>query len=161
MIKYNKNATWSLDGGYNIYINTSDAYPHRTFGSGKHNRLETSFRIFKDDLSFTCGRHEGLKVFLHAPGDEPQINSSYIEVQPNEGKVNDIFLLVKPNVMTTSEGLRDYAPKHRKCFYTHERKLLFFKNYTQNHCQWECLTNHTKTACGCVRFTMPSYLSTF
>lgn len=59
-------------------------------------------------------------------------------------------------MITTSEGLRNYKPEQRKCFYQSERRLHFFKMYTQDNCEKECLANLTKTMCGCVKFSMPS-----
>lgn len=56
---------------------------------------------------------------------------------------------------TTSEGLRYYEPKQRKCFYQTERKLSFYKTYTRSNCERECLANLTKQMCGCVSFAMP------
>jgi hypothetical protein len=44
----------------------------------------------------------------------------------------------------------------RKCFYQNENQLRFFKVYSQSNCEWECLTNFTMKACGCVMFYMPS-----
>lgn len=62
---------------------------------------------------------------------------------------------VKPNMITTSSGLADYAPERRQCYFNDERQLKFFKVYTQSNCELECLANYTLKACGCVKFSMP------
>lgn len=62
---------------------------------------------------------------------------------------------VKPNMITTSEGLADYAPERRQCYFNDERYLKFFKVYTQSNCELECLANFTLNRCNCVKFSMP------
>lgn len=41
----------------------------------------------------------------------------------------------------------------RKCYFDSERKLRFLKVYTQRNCELECLSNATRKACGCVKFS--------
>lgn len=62
-------------------------------------------------------------------------------------------------MITTSEGLQSYDPHRRQCYLQSERHLLFFKGYTQQNCQLECLTNHTLKICGCVAYHMPRKLA--
>lgn len=63
---------------------------------------------------------------------------------------------IKATQITTSDGLRGYEPSKRQCFFNSDRQLRFFKVYTQNNCEEECLANFTKQECGCARFFMPS-----
>jgi amiloride-sensitive sodium channel len=58
-------------------------------------------------------------------------------------------------MMTTSPKLQSYDPKVRQCFFEDEKKLRFFKLYTQSNCEIECLANFTLNTCGCVKFSMP------
>ena len=67
----------------------------------------------------------------------------------------EVVVSVKPNMITTSEGLADYAPERRQCYFNNERQLKFFKVYTQPNCELECLANFTLQKCGCVKFSMP------
>lgn len=62
---------------------------------------------------------------------------------------------VKPNMITTSDGLLEYAPERRQCYFNNERSLQFFKVYTQSNCELECLANFTLARCNCVKFSMP------
>lgn len=43
----------------------------------------------------------------------------------------------------------------RQCFFNDERYLRYFKVYTQQNCELECLANFTLATCGCVKFSMP------
>lgn len=51
--------------------------------------------------------------------------------------------------------LYSFYNRRRKCYFQDEGHLRFFKSYTQVNCELECLTNHTLTKCGCVKFYMP------
>lgn len=66
------------------------------------------------------------------------------------------YISVKPSVITTSDGLRSYAPRVRGCYFNSERQLRFFKSYSQQKCQLECFSNYLKMTCGCVTFSLPS-----
>lgn len=43
----------------------------------------------------------------------------------------------------------------RQCYFSNEKRLQFFQDYTKPSCDFECLTNFTLQQCGCVRFSMP------
>ncbi|CAO1385947.1 unnamed protein product [Diamesa hyperborea] len=57
-------------------------------------------------------------------------------------------------MVKTSHDLKHYKPKVRQCYFDGERKLNYFKVYTQSNCEYECLTKFTDKTCGCVRFGM-------
>ena len=42
----------------------------------------------------------------------------------------------------------------RNCFLYQEKKLKFFKVYTKNNCENECLADFMLSNCGCVEFFM-------
>lgn len=66
-----------------------------------------------------------------------------------------VLVNIQPQIITTSKGLDTYSPEKRQCFLYNEKKIKFFKIYTQSNCQLECLTNFTITICDCVHFSMP------
>lgn len=94
------------------------------------------------------------QIHLHTPGEMPQISKQYFRVPLNQ----EVIVSVKPNVMTTAEGLIQYAPSRRQCFFNKERDLKYFKIYTQKNCELECLSNYTVKMCNCTKFSMPSKL---
>lgn len=89
---------------------------------------------------------------LHSAYEIPQLSDDFIYVPLQQ----QIFISVKPKMITTSNRLRGYEPHDRGCFFKTERRLRFFKSYSQSKCELECLSNFTKNECGCVRFWMPS-----
>jgi Amiloride-sensitive sodium channel len=79
---------------------------------------------------------------------------------PNEVKRNENMyyftletsanMIITPKVMMTSEDLRHYSPTKRKCYFSNERHLKYFKHYTQRHCEMECKTDAILKKCGCL-----------
>ncbi|KAJ8937726.1 hypothetical protein NQ314_011746 [Rhamnusium bicolor] len=63
---------------------------------------------------------------------------------------------VTPDITTTSDTIKSYAPLKRNCYFPNEKSLKYFKVYAQQNCQIECKTNYTLNKCGCVNFYMPS-----
>lgn len=94
---------------------------------------------------------QGYKIILHQPGEIPRADLEYFLAPLNEA----ITVTVKPEMMTTSENLRPYKPEQRKCYFSTEKPLKFFKLYSQKHCEIECVTSIVEENCGCVAFYMP------
>lgn len=91
------------------------------------------------------------QILLHHPAEIPRVGSQFFRAPLNQ----EIVVSVKPDMMTTSPGLKTYDPHRRQCFFPSERYLSFFQSYTQQNCQVECLTNYTLAKCGCVAYHMP------
>lgn len=147
-----KMTNWDLETGYKK-ISNETTYPYRSFNSGLIGGLEASVSLNQEDLEYYCHQHGlGFKVILSTPGDSYRISRQSFRIPLFE----DVSIAIKPKLIKTSEKLRKYHPNRRQCFYNAERRLRFFKMYTQNNCEAECLANFTKLECGCVKFFMPS-----
>lgn len=143
---------WSLENGY-TNENREDAYPMRLFKTGKNTGLTLWLAVRNFDFQSRCtGTDEGFKITLSMPGEAGQMSKHVYHLPLAESAT----ISVKSQIITTSEGLRNYNPKQRQCFYNSERQLRFFRIYTQNNCEIECLSNFTKKSCGCVKFSMSS-----
>lgn len=169
-IHYNpKMSGWSLESGYdNSGVkqeeNTGtkrarrakEVYPIRVFNAKESSTLAISFLMNEKDFEYSCrGMVPGVRIFLHTPGEvQPTLRHSF-RLPLNE----EVQILMRPKMITTSEKLLKYRPEQRKCFFNSERKLSFFKIYTQRNCEMECLANYTLLSCQCVRFSMPSKLN--
>jgi acid-sensing ion channel, other len=130
--------SWTLEDGYN----TTDAetYPRRVLGPGARAGLNIVLKLTKPDLDYSCrGPVQGFKILLHTPGEIPRVSKQYFRVPLKQ----EVVVSVKPNMITTSKGLYDYAPERRQCFFNRERNLKFFKVYTQSNCELECLAEFT------------------
>lgn len=147
---------WSLQGGYDESAGI-ETFPARVLGAGYRASLVVSLQSFENDFDYVCrGAHEGFKVTLHSPDDVPQVSRNFIRVPLDK----EVVVLVKPNMITTTNSISDYAPSRRMCFFNTERYLRFFKIYTQSNCELECLSNYTLSKCGCVKFSMPRTIET-
>ncbi|XP_037047236.1 pickpocket protein 28-like [Bradysia coprophila] len=141
---------WSLDDGYTSLNNRS--YPLRVFGSGVRDGLAVTFSLNRSEFDETCRSHvQGFKIQLHMPGVFPQLTKHYFHLPMKR----DVLVAVNPHIIKTDEDLVSYGHEVRQCYFSDEKWLQFFRFYTKENCDFECLTNHTLLACGCVRFSMP------
>lgn len=143
---------WSPESGYLDKFGAKE-YPNRTVDAGEMDSFKLSYIFFEPDLQYWCKRNEHeIKIALTMPGEEVRMSRNFFTIQTLE----HIQIKITPKLTNTSEGLRNYTPKQRQCFYSYERQLRFYKMYMQSSCEVECLTNFTKIECGCVKFSMPS-----
>lgn len=143
---------WSLEGGYEDG-EQNYSYPRRICNAKPSSALLFILCLNDQIIEYVCpDRIPGFRFFLHMPGEVPAMTRKYFQVS----RLEATGVLIKPTYVSTSDGLRSFSPKQRQCFFSSERKLRFFKIYTQNNCEAECLANFTKIECGCVRFSMPS-----
>ncbi len=140
---------WSRDSGFKKGLPLENyTYPFRSFNY--YDFFHISFNV--NHSARISPSNSKLSVFFHAPDEIP--------VHHRRSTVGDIEMDKISNIEITphlvvSEGIEHYKPSVRQCFYTNERYLKFYKVYTQNHCEWECLTNYTLAQCGCVPYHMP------
>lgn len=107
---------------------------------------------YEYNFEYLCrGPNQGFKVMLHNPAQQPRASEDHVIIQ--FGSLTTIKVL--PQMTRTGPNLNSYSPIKRKCYFTHERFLRFFKIYTKSNCELECLTNYTLAKCGCVKFDMP------
>lgn len=150
---YHRNVSnWDIENGYIDGIKNSH-YPDRVHNAKKHQALYIYIRLFKEDLEYLCtGAIQGFKITLAVPGEMIHTSGHFYEALLNERTE----ILIKPKMITTSRKLRNYESSQRLCFFDSERQLRFFKMYTKNNCEAECVANFTKIQCECVKFSMPS-----
>ncbi|GLV34809.1 pickpocket 26 [Carabus blaptoides fortunei] len=150
-LNHGEKSLWSLDGGYPKGTNMS-VYPRRALGAGIKAGLTILMRAYEYDLDYICrGPVQGFKILLHNPAETPRVSQQYFRAPLNQ----EVIVAVQPDMMTTSDGLKDYHPSRRHCYFPNEKQLRFYKVYTQQNCEVECLTNFTLNRCGCVAYHMP------
>lgn len=145
-------SNWTLENGYDL-SKDKKAYPYRVFVADAEFSLEIILRTNANDLDHLCcaGLH-GFKVMLLEPSESFQKLRKYFLVAPGRSAT----CTVTPKLTITSDNVRKYEPGARGCYFSSERHLRFFRHYTQNNCEMECLSNFTLAQCGCVLFSMPS-----
>ncbi|XP_060523205.1 uncharacterized protein LOC132700102 [Cylas formicarius] len=141
---------WVLDEGY--FSKDIHAYPRRALYSGTNYGLAINLAHPKDLVGHSCKHYqEGYKISLHIPTRAPRVSESHFMVPLNR----KVLVAVVPNMITTTDTVKQYPPERRECYFPSERNLKYFKIYTQLNCQLECLTNITLGTCKCVSFYMP------
>ncbi|XP_018572880.1 pickpocket protein 28-like [Anoplophora glabripennis] len=147
---------WTLEDGYKRGAK-KDTFPRRAMSAGSSAGLFLELKAYGPDLDYICrGPVQGFKILLHHPAEVPRVSRQYFRAPLNQ----EVVVSIKPDMMTTSAGLKDYNPHRRQCFFPNERYLSFFQSYTQQNCQVECLTNFTLKMCNCVAYHMPHEEST-
>lgn len=141
---------WNRDDGYDPNIDDDQLYPVRVYG-------RTTFSINLDYVIRNLFEKDtqGFRILLHSSDELPAINHNTLFLP--FGK--HFSISVKPNIIKTSEGLRNYSHEERRCYFRYERWLQLFKSYSKNMCEYECLSNYTKIKCECVKFPMPGISS--
>ena len=142
-----RSTNWTLENGYNT--NNINSYPLRPIGAGFEAGLMMTLLANKSDIDYKCkGALQGFKLAIHSATDVPRFSKQFFRI-PFQ---SEVLLAVNPNMVKTSHDLKHYKPKVRQCYFDGERKLSYFKVYTQSNCEYECLTKFTDKTCGCVRF---------
>lgn len=144
---------WNREDGYQSNIAESATFPYRTFSSNMFGSLMVNlgFLVNRDEYVFNKSP-SSFSIVLYSPDDLPHEQKNVYVVSLDE----DVFISIRATAIKTSNGLRSYEPHGRGCFFNSERKLRYFKSYSFQKCQLECLTNHTEQLCKCVHFSMPS-----
>ncbi|XP_052873095.1 pickpocket protein 28-like [Anopheles cruzii] len=126
--------------------------PIHASGAGLNSGLLLYLQQNLSDIDYMCtGFSQGYKLMLHDADEYPQVSKRNIRVPLG----HEINMALKPQMIITSQSAAAYGWQKRQCFFNYERHLRFFRNYNQNNCELECLTNLTLALCGCVRFSMP------
>lgn len=146
-----KSMNWTLEKGYPKDLG-ADTFPRRAIAAGQRACFSLLMTLYEPDLDYICrGPVQGFKILIHNPVEMPRVSQQYFRAPLNQ----EVVVAIKPDMMTTSEGLRDYSAEDRHCYFPDEKHLKYFQVYTQRNCEVECLTNHTLEKCGCVSYHMP------
>lgn len=149
-----KRSKWNPEGGYLDEKDVdADVFPYRPLGMGNQEKFTAVMRFSNRDIDYLCGGgFDGFKVAFHLPNELPSIRRKHYRVSINR----TAMILVSPNLVIALPSIRGFSPTLRQCYFVYEHKLRFFRHYTQQNCEIECLSNYTLKECGCVHFSMPS-----
>lgn len=91
-------------------------------------------------------------MILHNPVETPKVADFSFAISPGR----ETRVIVKPRISTARKTIVSIPQRKRKCFFTSERKLRYYRTYTQRNCALECEANFTQNLCQCVQYYMPS-----
>ncbi|KAK9883366.1 hypothetical protein WA026_001539 [Henosepilachna vigintioctopunctata] len=156
-VERNITYAWDAEDGYDkdYFLNGT---PKRSVEPGAKNALMVAFFTPKDDIIGSCRDYsnQGMRVSLHMPNRIPRPSEVFFHV----GLETLVSASILPSMSSTSSDVKSFDPDVRNCYFSKERKLRYFKFYSQNNCNVECNTNFTKSFCGCVSHYMPRDNST-
>ncbi|KAE8744816.1 hypothetical protein FOCC_FOCC008540, partial [Frankliniella occidentalis] len=150
---------WNYETGYEAVDDSTVKafYPQRATFTGPFTSLRIVLRSYVNDMDYLChGCEQGFRVHLHNPAENSWSSGHVLAVPLN----TSVMMLAKPNLIQTSEGLRELSPVRRSCLFSSERPLKFFQMYSQDNCLYECYVNMTVTHCGCATVGTPRILGT-
>lgn len=97
---------WNFESGYSDEASHAP-YPLRVLNAGARAGLTVLMPLYNQDMDFICrGPVQGFKIHLHTPGEMPRVSKQYFRVPLNQ----EVIVAVKPNMITTSAGLKGYNP---------------------------------------------------
>ncbi|XP_034937695.1 pickpocket protein 28-like [Chelonus insularis] len=149
------NMDWKPETGYKAAIHP-DTQPWRPFGAGEYYGLTLVLDTAVDDYYCSSTASVGFKLLLHSPVETPKMADFGFAISPGE----ETRIIISPRILTASLSILEIPRKKRKCFFNSERKLKYYRTYTQRNCLLECEANFTQKICQCVQYYMPKSANT-
>ncbi|XP_056643588.1 sodium channel protein Nach-like [Diorhabda sublineata] len=143
--------SFNLHALRNSTIARKDKYqknPRRVSGCTHETGLELLVNNKPKDYFASSFPAYGVDVLIHSPYTIPDWNLQNNLIQMKT--VN--FLGLTPSITYCTKEVLDTSVEKRKCWYSHERNLIYYKRYNFNNCMVECRMNLTIQLCHCVPF---------
>lgn len=145
---------WDADDGYKTGIDEKK-YPKRVANTLRIGALQMVLRQSNYNLELKCSDESAaFRIYLHRAGELPNLLVTDLNVFPSETSK----ILIKSTLITASDALRSYTPHQRQCFFNFERRLQFYRVYTERNCLLECFSSYFISEFGCVLIYMPSMM---
>lgn len=142
---------WKPEAGYQKSV-LPDDQPWRPYGAGKYLGLTIVLDAQLAEYYCSSTLSAGFKMLLHSPIETPKIADFGFAVSPGI----ETHIIISPKISAASWSTLSLPRNKRKCFFTTERKLHYYRTYTQRNCLLECEAIFTQQICHCVQYYMPS-----
>ncbi|KAK0183188.1 hypothetical protein PV327_001254 [Microctonus hyperodae] len=146
---------WKPETGYNDTVHL-DTQPWRPYGAGSYWGLSLALDTESNDYYCSSTSGVGFKMLLHNPVETPKIADFGFALSPGK----ETRIVITPRIYSASWSILGISRKKRKCFFTTERRLKYYRTYTQRNCLLECEANFTQKICHCVQYYMPKSANT-
>uniref|UniRef100_A0A336LW45 CSON006445 protein n=1 Tax=Culicoides sonorensis TaxID=179676 RepID=A0A336LW45_CULSO len=128
--------------------------PFRIFDRRQEFEFETHFyQEFEDPI---C--KPDFHLYIHAPTEIPWEGSNRFTMPFNQ-RINQLFIQIEPQVINSDFNLKKFEVNDRDCYFTDERPLKYFLEYSKANCEYECYVNETQRKFNCSPDFMPHYKS--
>ncbi|CAH0772730.1 unnamed protein product [Bemisia tabaci] len=125
--------------------------PWRPWGAGTHLGLTIVMDSELDEYYCSSEASTGFKIVLHNPVETPKIATFGTFISPGE----QTQYVIQPIINIATQSIEGVAEDKRQCVFSNERRLRFYRTYTQHNCILECEANFTLSFCECVMYYMP------
>ncbi|KAG5668707.1 hypothetical protein PVAND_016636 [Polypedilum vanderplanki] len=111
-----------------------------------NSRLKFILRIkkqkFQNQFMKTCREH---LINIHKPNILPHFmkKDDFVEIKQSTN------VLINLKITKTDENLRSLSPIDRDCYFQGKKRLKYFKIYSQEYCQMECIVDYMVNLCKC------------
>lgn len=148
---HGRRSNWTLARGYDN-PEKPNLYPVQMSYSST-NTFNAILIQNKENIDDQCRPfRRGFEIYFHMPNEILTPFAQSINLN-NVNKNNQIQF--KAYSFKMSPDMKTYSVENRQCYFNGERNLQFFKTYTENNCQIECMANQTLEKCGCAKYHMP------
>ncbi|XP_063988338.1 pickpocket protein 28-like isoform X2 [Diachasmimorpha longicaudata] len=155
-IKYDfETIDWKPESGYNTSV-APDTQPWRPYGAGRYLGLTIVLDAKLKQYYCSSTASVGFKLLLHSPIETPKIADFSLAISPGV----ETNVIITPRISSASWSILSLPRKKRKCYFTTERKLKYYRTYTERNCLLECEANFTQSQCHCVQYYMPKSANT-
>lgn len=91
---------------------------------------------------------EGFNMIVHSPDEYPvNIGSQHNEMKAVTGSVS-----ITPEMFLLDDDLKSWPIEKRNCYLPGDKNLTFFRIYTKENCEHECLSSMIEEQCGCLPY---------
>ncbi|XP_020297428.1 pickpocket protein 28-like [Pseudomyrmex gracilis] len=146
---------WNAEKGYTSSM-MPDVVPWRPYGAGLYYGLTLVLDVDVNEYYCSTTAGAGFKMLLHSPVETPKIADFSFAITPGE----ETRVIIRPRISTANPTIVSIPQRKRKCFFSAERKLRYYRTYTQRNCILECEANFTQQMCHCVQYYMPKSKNT-
>ncbi|XP_060518625.1 sodium channel protein Nach-like isoform X2 [Cylas formicarius] len=128
--------------------NKAPKLPRRVSTCGYQTGLEVFIKNDVDDYLAATTPSVGQKVVIHHPRQYPDRSFQFVTTS-----VDKTYLIgIHPDLVVTSENVRDLPVEQRRCAFARERDLSNFELYSYHNCAIEYKMNAILEYCGCLPF---------
>ena len=138
---------WTIRNGYS----SDDDWIQPLRAAGLQYLMISAKINHEETQNFCENNYKAYRVIIHFPNEVPTFSHMFTSLNVGQFK----YMRISAAIQKIDTRLRDFPPEHRRCLYVNEKRLKFFKAYTQLNCELECMANYTYEICGCAPFWMP------
>jgi acid-sensing ion channel, other len=110
--------------------------------------------VFRFEFQSNFSLFNYKQIEYRMPNDAPHFVSKFFNI-PRTASLN---FVITTNVMSNSDEIRSYPLVQRNCYFSDERRLKYFKHYTQTNCEIECYFEKELQQCGCLPVAIESII---